>query len=59
MLKNITGLLAQRPFVREKRTRLIYIRKNAQLVLNMIELANLNSVVDRLVHVCWNRLFMA
>ena len=25
----------------------------------MVELASLNSVVDRLVHACWNRLFMA
>ena len=27
--------------------------------LNMVELASLNMVVDRLVHACWNRLFMA
>ena len=25
----------------------------------LIELASLNSVVDRLVHACWNRLLMA
>ena len=27
--------------------------------LNTIELASMNVVVDRLVHACWNRLFMA
>ena len=27
--------------------------------LNMVELASLNNVVDRLVHACWNRPFMA
>ena len=27
--------------------------------LNTVELASWNSVVDRLVHACWNRLFMA
>ena len=26
---------------------------------HMVELASLNMVVDRLVHACWNRLFMA